>query len=181
MSHPRDFESFVLEHQDKVFATALRILGNETEARDVAQETFVRAWHHWDDVATSAAAAGWLKTVARNQCINLLQRHRARWSTFTDLSPDDPDAPGFESTLAVPEAQSGAMLTQEQRVILERAVATLPPDQRAALVLYHFEDMDYVDIARALRVSLGKVKTDIHRARRALHKTLQPLREDLGC
>ncbi|MFM8418814.1 MAG: sigma factor-like helix-turn-helix DNA-binding protein [Verrucomicrobiota bacterium] len=41
--------------------------------------------------------------------------------------------------------------------------------------------MDYADIARALRVSLGKVKTDIHRARRALYKTLQPLREDLGC
>ncbi len=181
MSDTDHFESFVREHQDKVYATALRILGNETEARDVAQETFVRAWHHWDDVSSSTSAAGWLKTVARNQCINLLQRHRARWSNFTDLSPDDPSEPGFEGTLSVPEAQSAQLLTQEQRVILGEAVATLPPDQRVALVLYHFEDMDYGEIAREMCVSLGKVKTDIHRARRALYKRLQPLRDDLGC
>ena len=56
----------------------------------------------------------------------------------------------------------------------------LPTDQRVALVLYHFEDLDYVDIANRLGVSLGKVKTDIHRARLALYKRLQPRRDELG-
>jgi RNA polymerase sigma-70 factor (ECF subfamily) len=56
----------------------------------------------------------------------------------------------------------------------------LPEDQRVALVLYHFEDLDYIEIAARLGVSLGKVKTDIHRARLALYKKLQPRREELG-
>ena len=181
MSDTDQFESFLREHQDKVFATALRILGNEAEARDVAQETFVRAWHHWADVSRGGSGAGWVKTVARNLSINILQRHRARWSTFTDLAPDDPDQASFESTLSVPETQMEQALSREQRAVLEQAIAQLPPDQRAALVLYHFEDLDYAEIARELGASLGKVKTDIHRARRALSKRLQPLREDMGC
>lgn len=180
MSDTDPFESFVREHQDKVFATALRILGNEAEARDVAQETFLRAWRHWAEIGASPAAGAWAKTVARNQSINLLQRHRARWTSFTDLAPDDPDDPSFESTLSVPASQGTDLLNVEQRAALERAMVQLPPDQRAALVLYHFEDMDYAEIARELRVSLGKVKTDIHRARRTLFRLLQPLRDELG-
>ena len=59
-------------------------------------------------------------------------------------------------------------------------IPKLPKDQRVALVLYHFEDMDYADIAKRLGVSLGKVKTDIFRAREALRKKLQPTRESVG-
>ncbi len=181
MSDTEQFESFLREHQDKVFATALRILGNEAEARDVAQDAFLRAWRHWGDVSRAGSGGAWVKTVGRNLAINILQRHRARWSTFTDLAPDDPDGPSFESTLSVPGTQMEQVLGLEQRVVLEAAIAQLPPDQRAALVLYHFEDLDYAEIARELGASLGKVKTDIHRARRALCKRLQPLREDMGC
>lgn len=181
MSDTDQFESFLLEHQDKVFATALRILGNEADARDVAQEAFLRAWRHWGDVSRAGSGGAWVKTVARNLAINILQRHRARWNSFTDLAPEDPDGPSFESMLSVPGTQLEQVLNAEQRVLLERVVAQLPPDQRAALVLYHFEDMDYAQIAQELGVSLGKVKTDIHRARRALFRTLQPFRKDMGC
>ena len=181
MSDTDQFESFVREHQDKVYATAWRILGNEADARDVAQEAFVRAWHHWADVSRGGPGGAWVKTVARNLAINILQRHRARWSNFTDLAPDDPDGPSFESTLSVAETQLDRVLNVEQREVLGQAIAQLPPDQRAALVLYHYEDMDYAEIAAQMGASLGKVKTDIHRARRALFKRLQPLREDMGC
>lgn len=181
MSDTDQFESFVREHQDKVFATAWRILGTEPEARDVAQEAFLRAWHHWASLSGSSSAAGWIKTVARNLSINVLQRHRARWHNFTDLAPDDPEGPSFESTLSIPGTQVEGLLGAEQRAALDAAIAQLPKDQRAALVLYHFEDMDYAEIARALGASLGKVKTDIHRARRALFRQLQPLRGELGC
>jgi RNA polymerase sigma-70 factor (ECF subfamily) len=182
MSDPAQFEAFLAAYSDMVFATAYRMLGKETDAEDVAQEVFVRAWQHWPDLCNSNTAGGWLKTVARNLCLNHLQRYRARWSFFSDLkSPDaDDDDPGLEATFAAPETLEEEMLNADQRKVIEDALDKLPEDQRVALVLYHFEDLDYAEIADRLGVSLGKVKTDIHRARLALLKRLQLQREHLG-
>lgn len=182
MTDPAQFEIFLRDYQDMAYHTAWRLLGNEAEAQDVVQEAFLRAWEHWEDLAGSPTAGGWLKTVTRNLCLNHLERYRARWKMFSDLkSADaDDDEPGLESTFAAPETLAGQLLTADQQTVLEDALAKLPPDQRTALVLYHFEDLDYVEIAARLGVSLGKVKTDIHRARQALYKKLQPRREELG-
>ena len=182
MSDPAQFETFLVAYQDMVYSTAYRLLSQEAEARDVSQEVFLRAWQHWDQLSGSPTAGGWLKTVTRNLCINHLQRYRARWKFFSDLkSADAPDdEPGLEATFATPETLDSDLLHADQRGVLEEAMTKLPTDQRGALVLYHFEDLDYVDIANRLGVSLGKVKTDIHRARLALYKRLQPRRDELG-
>ncbi len=165
MSDPAQFEQMVLAYQDMVFSTALRLLGNETEAQDVAQEAFVRAWNHWHELVGSATIGGWLKTVTRNLCLNHLQRYRARWKMFSDLGSEDDEGETREVDFAAPETLDQTLLTADQRV---------------ALALYHFEDMDYTDIAKQLGVSLGKVKTDIFRAREALRKKLQPARDSVG-
>lgn len=60
------FESFVIEHQDMVFNCAVRILANRTEAQDIAQETFLRAYKHFESLRDEPAVRGWLKTVTRN-------------------------------------------------------------------------------------------------------------------
>jgi len=182
MSDPAQFEQFLINYQDMVYATAYRLLGQEAEARDVSQEVFLRAWEHWAQLSQSPTVGGWLKTVTRNLCINHLQRYRARWKFFTDLkSADAPDdEPGLEATFAAPETLDADLVTADQRNVLAEALERLPEDQRIALVLYHYEDLDYTEIAERLQVSLGKVKTDIHRARLALFKRLQPRREELG-
>ncbi len=182
MNDPVQFETFLANYQDMVYATAFRLLGREAEAEDIAQETFVRAWNHWQELAGSPTAGGWLKTVARNLCLNHLERYRARWKFFTDLKSadsDDDDA-GLEATFGSESTVDSDLLNRDQRRVLEEALGKLPQDQRVALVLYHYEDLDYTEIAARLRVSLGKVKTDIHRARLALQKRLQPCREQLG-
>lgn len=180
MSDPAQFEQMVLAYQDMVFSTALRLLGNETEAQDVAQEAFVRAWNHWHELVGSATIGGWLKTVTRNLCLNHLQRYRARWKMFSDLGSEDDEGETREVDFAAPETLEQTLLTTDQRELIEDALAKLPADQRVALALYHFEDMDYTDIAKQLGVSLGKVKTDIFRAREALRKKLQPARDSVG-
>lgn len=179
---PAQFETFLLQYQDMVFATAFRLLGREAEAEDVSQETFLRAWNHWDELAGSASAGGWLKTVARNLCLNHLERYRNRWKFFSDLksSDADDDDNGLEATFAAPETLDADILNAAQREMLEEALQKLPADQRLALVLFHYEDLDYAEIAARLKVSLGKVKTDIHRARASLLKKLQLKREELG-
>lgn len=180
MSDPAQFEAFVLAYQDMVFSTAARLLGNDAEAQDVAQEAFLRAWNHFHDLAGSATAGGWLKTVTRNLCLNHLQRHRARWKVFSELTRETDEGEERELEIVAPETLQETMLTADQRELIERALTRLPDAQRIALALYHFEDMDYADIATHLGVSLGKVKTDIFRAREALRKKLQPVRESVG-
>lgn len=182
MTEPSAFELFLGDYQDMVYSTAFRLLGREAEAQDVAQEVFLRAWNHFESLQDRVSAGGWLKTVTRNLCLNHLERYRSRWQFFSDLRSEGSDSEelGPDAFFAAPESHSEELLTADQRDVLDRALAALPESQRVALVLYHFEDMDYAEIADRLRVSLGKVKTDIHRARQALFKKLQPYREELG-
>ena len=75
-----------------VFATAVRLLGNAADAEDAAQTVFLRAFERFDELGASPAAAGWLKTTARNVCLNHLSRYRSRWRLFSELETVDADA-----------------------------------------------------------------------------------------
>lgn len=166
------FEAFVRRHQDMVFATALRLLGNRAEAEDIAQSVFLRAFQRFAELAESPAAAGWLKTVARNASLNHLARYRARWRLFSELSAGHDDDAGFETTLAAGESPFVLVERADQQARLEQALQALPDHQRVPLVLFHLDDMSYQDIATLLGTSLGKVKTDMHRGRLALRRAL---------
>src|SRR5687767_15289126 len=83
------FEVFVRTYQDMVFATAVRLLGEPAEAEDVTQQVFLKAFQRFDEIGTSPAAAGWLKTVAKNACLNHLSRYRSRWRFFSELTRAD--------------------------------------------------------------------------------------------
>ena len=166
MIDAQQFEAFVRRYQDMVFGTAVRLLGNPVEAEDVAQTVFLRAFQRFDAIGSSDAVAGWLRTVTRNACLNHLSRYRARWKFFSELEAVEPlasiDPPAFDFEL------------RDRRAQLERAPHALPDHQRVPLVLFHFEEMSYRQIADTLGVSLGKAKTDIHRGREALKRLLSP-------
>jgi RNA polymerase sigma-70 factor (ECF subfamily) len=170
------FEALVVEFQDMVFAVALRLLGNADEAQDVSQTVFMRAFEHFDQVVDSPALAGWLKTVATHASLNHLARYRSRWRLFSELAPEGSDAGRGESQLeslasSAATAEEAALGAEQQRR-LERALQALPDHQRVPLVLFHFEDRSYQEIAELTGVSLAKVKTDIYRGREALRKVV---------
>ena len=168
------FEAFVRRYQDMVFATAVRLLGDPADAEDVAQTVFLRAFQRFEEVGASPAVAGWLKTVTRHACLNHLSRYRARWRFFSELGrPDAEDAEaGYEAGLVSEDSLALDVEQADLREHLEAALRRLPDHQRIPIVLFHFEEMSYRDIAIVLGVSLGKVKTDIHRGREALRKQL---------
>lgn len=174
VSPATDFTTFMRNYQDMVFSTAARLTGNDAQAEDISQEVFLKAYENYAQLGTSPTAGGWLKTVATNLSLNHLSRYRNRWRFFSEFKreadADDRDAPEVE--FAAPDTFFSGVDAADRREVVERALAQLPPHQRVPLVLYHFEDMPYEDIARKTGVSLAKVKTDILRARAALAKIL---------
>ncbi len=165
------FEQFMRKYQNMVFSTSVRLLANETEAQDVAQEVFLKAFERFAELEHSPTVGGWLRTVATNLCLNHLTRYRKRWRFFSEMFADDGEEEArFE--IPAPELTGDQMNEADQRRILEDALLKLPPGQRVPLVLYHFENKSYDDIARQLNVSLSKVKTDIFRGREALKRKL---------
>jgi len=168
-------------YQDMVFSTAARLSGNDAQAEDIAQEVFIKAYENFEHLRTSPTAGGWLKTVTTNLTLNYLTRYRKRWRLFSDLRPAQSD----EEDSSVPELPMADTLladlgAEQQHRAVEDALRRLPEHQRLPLVLYHFEDLSYEDIAGRLGVSLAKVKTDIRRARMALLPLLQVSGIDRG-
>lgn len=173
MSDPIQFEVFMRNYQNMVFTTAYRLLGSQADAEDIAQETFLRAWRHFPELEHSPAAPGWLRTVARNLSLNHLSRYRARWRFFSELAPStDDDRPDFAANLTADPDSQAPTEESDRRQLLEAALNRLPAAQRVPLVLYHFEQLSYEEIAQRLGISLGKLKTDIHRGRETLRRRL---------
>jgi RNA polymerase sigma-70 factor, ECF subfamily len=169
---PADFATFMRNYKDMVFATSVRLVRNEAQAEDIAQEVFIKAHEHFEMLSTSPSAGGWLKTVATNLSLNHVQRYRKRWRFFSEFGRDDDEGEAAPVEFAAPDTFFESMDGEDRRAVVEEALGRLPEHQRLALVLYHYEELSYDEIFRRLGVSLAKVKTDILRARAALAKIL---------
>jgi RNA polymerase sigma-70 factor (ECF subfamily) len=163
-----EFTKFMRKYQDMVYSTAARLSGNDAQAEDIAQEVFLRAHGRFDELRDNPRAAGWLKTVATNLTFTHLSRYRKRWVFFSQLQPRDEDGDAPEHEFPATDSVTDNVQDEERHEFIEAALRALPDHQRVPLVLFHFEEMPYEEIASKLRVSLPKVKTDIHRARQAL-------------
>jgi RNA polymerase sigma-70 factor, ECF subfamily len=166
-----DFETFVREHQDMVYSTALRIVGSPQDAEDIAQNVFIKAYSDFKKLADNPQAGGWLRTLARNEGINHYNRYQKRWKFFSSFDKEDGDS--FEP--ASPETDDGWLYGQFD--VLKKALLELPAKFRAPLVLYHYEDCSYDEISKMLKVSIDKVKVDIHRGRAMLKKKIMEIEQ----
>ena len=173
MTDATAFEAFVRKHQDMVFGIAVRLLGDESEAQDMSQTVFLKAFERFDRLGENPSAGGWLRTVTTNLCLNHLSRIRARWRLFSQRRPGESETePSYEERLVARGSQEADLEQAEEHARLERAIRRLPRHQRVPLVLFHFEERSYAEIAELLGVSLGKVKSDIHRGRETLKKLM---------
>ena len=181
MTDAQQFEAFLHNYQNMVFSTAMRLLANQSDAEDITQEVFLRAFERFDDLRHSPTVGGWLKTVATNLSLNHLSRYRSRWTFFSDLfrGPEEDDEQPVEFPSPVDTDETLAVA--DRRELVEKALQSLPAAQRVPLVLYHLEGLRYEEIAAKVGVSLGKVKTDIFRGRETLRRKLRPkLAEEAG-
>ncbi len=159
-------------YQNMVFSTAMRLVANEAEAQDIAQEVFLKAYERFAELKDSPTIGGWLKTVATNMSLNHVTRYRSRWSFFSEMFTGGSEEEERELQFEAPEDLEEDLARADRHELVEKALQKLPPAQRVPLVLYHLEGLRYEEIAAKLNVSLGKVKTDIFRGREALRKRL---------
>jgi RNA polymerase sigma-70 factor (ECF subfamily) len=164
-------EPLMGRHYRRVYRIALGYLRNPEDALDVVQETFVKAYEHagrWDG---AAEVAPWLARIAVNQSIDRYRRNRRRRQSFSPLEEGDHQ----ESLAASDVSPERHTLSGQIGDRIARAVLGLPETQRAVFVLRHYEEMSLEEIATALGLRLGTVKSSLHRAVHRLRERLSGL------
>jgi RNA polymerase sigma-70 factor (ECF subfamily) len=171
------FNTLILHYQDRVFNTALRILGDEDIAQDAAQEAFISAFR---SIATFRGGSfkAWLLRTVTNACYDELRRQKRR--PTTPLEPETNDGEEMDSPrwLAdpkmTPAEQSEA---DELEHAIQHCLDTLPTEFRTVVVLADIQGMDYSEVAIASRVPLGTIKSRLARARLRLRECLRGFEE----
>ncbi len=168
------FARLVEKHKQSVHGLCFRLLGSGEEARDAAQEAFVRAYTGIAEFDPRQPFAAWVLRIARNHCIDLLRRRRPMLALSTPGQADDAPQAGVAPELPDHFAVSGEQRVQEEEAQrdLDRAVAALPPRYREVIALFHIQHRSYAEIAQTLGVPMGTVMTWLHRARKELKAQL---------
>jgi RNA polymerase sigma-70 factor, ECF subfamily len=157
------FRQLVERYQGAVYNLAYRMLGDPGDAEDAAQEIFVRIYRQLGRYDPARKFSTWTLAIATNYCIDQLRRRRMQ------LVPLENIIPWARARDAGPE---GEAITQEQRDEVQRLITQLPEKYRAPLVLRYFDELSCAEIAEVLGMPEGTVKTQIHRARKALGKLM---------
>lgn len=158
------FRALYEAHAERVFRVAYRMAGEEDLARDLTQETFIRAFDRLEQFRGECAFSSWLHRICVSVSLNGLESHRRRRTRETDLE-----------TVAEPSAEPEIGLEPQERLRLRRAVDELPGPQRAVVVLHDLEGFTHREIAEILGVAEGTSKARLARARTRLRETLADL------
>ena len=164
------FDRIFLRYQEYVYNVCLGILGNPDDARDSAQEAFLRVHRSIERFKGRAALATWIYRITVNECLGRIRRKPAH----PPLPMDDPRTLALTDDAAPPG--DGLARAHDERVV-RQLVAGLPADYRAALVLRYFQDLSYEEMRDVLGWSLPQVKVKLHRARKAFAREYSRLQD----
>ena len=161
------FEQLMAAHESKMYAVALRMCGNREDAQDCLQEAMLRVYRALSGFKGQSSFSTWIYRITMNSCLDELRRRKSRTATSLDAMLENGFAPSDEGD--TPEQSS---LRSEQRRALEKAIAGLPEDMRAAIVLRDVQGCSYDEIADALSANVGTIKSRISRGREKLRAVL---------
>ena len=163
------FEQLVERHQRLVVGTVARMLGNNSDAEDIAQQVFVRVWKSAKRYVPRARFTTWLLKITRNLVFNELRRRPRHAQVPLQTEADEEERPLKDERALAPDA---SLLEQELQQAIDAAIASLPETQRMALVLRRYEQLSYEEIAEILDQSVSAVKSLLFRARTELRESL---------
>ncbi len=164
------FESLVLSHQTKVYNLSLRMVGNEDDALDMAQESFIRAYNSIGSFRGDCRFSVWLYRLTTNICLDFLRSESRKAHISLTYAEDD-----CERELEIPDERFSPQSEAERaelRAAVRRGMKHLPADYRAILLLREIDGLSYDEIGKALELEAGTVKSRIFRARKKLCEIL---------
>jgi RNA polymerase sigma-70 factor (ECF subfamily) len=168
------FDLLVIKYQHKIVHLVNRYVKDPSEAQDVAQDTFIKAYRALGDFRGDSAFYTWLYRIAINTAKNyLLSRSRRHF----DYEIDVQDAEQVENAAQLKDMDTPDNLLMNEEIvkIIKIAIENLPEEMRIAITLREFEGMSYEEIAEAMDCPIGTVRSRIFRAREAIDEKLKPL------
>ena len=167
------FEILVNRHQTSVLNLIYRFIGDRTQAKDLAQEVFIRVWQAAKTYKPEAKFTTWVYRITANLCFNELKSaRRKKWFSFNWSDEDGEHT--FEETLSdsAPSAED-LLLEKERSRQISDALQSLPDNQRMALVLKRYDDLSYQEIAQIIGCSVSAVESLLVRAKRTLQEKMK--------
>ncbi|MEQ1851638.1 MAG: sigma-70 family RNA polymerase sigma factor [Chthoniobacteraceae bacterium] len=166
------FRELVEAHERRVIGTVTRMLGDENEAEDLAQQVFVRVWKSASRWEPTAKFTTWLYTILRNLVFNECRRRSRHPTRSLDAASDDEEHPQ-QFADGNTKAPDTSLLDAEMQDAIERAIQELPEAQRMAVVMRRYQDVSYEEIAEVLDLTVPAVKSLLFRARTDLREKLK--------
>jgi len=166
MTKEAGFAELYTAHYRQVRGLCRQLLGSTDRAEDAAQEAFARAYRAFASYDPAQPFAGWVMSIARNYCMDLLRRRSKEVTLFGSEAEEAAaaEAPGVDGL--------GAALTQERATAVNAAVAKLPERYRVPLALAYYSDADYDDIAKTLGITRNHVGVLLCRAKQLLRQSM---------
>jgi RNA polymerase sigma-70 factor (ECF subfamily) len=168
------FDLLVLKYQHRIMHLVNRYVKDPSEAQDVAQDTFIKAYRALADFRGESAFYTWLYRIAINTAKNyLLSRSRRHFDNEIDVQ----DAEQVENAAQLKDMDTPENLLMNEQIVkvIKEAIEKLPEEMRIAITLREFEGMSYEEIAEAMDCPIGTVRSRIFRAREAIDEKLLPL------
>jgi RNA polymerase sigma-70 factor (ECF subfamily) len=171
----RAFELLVAKYQRKIFRLLSRLIRDQGEIEDVAQEAFIKAYRALPNFRGESAFYTWLYRIAINTAKNFLVAQGRRAPTSTETEIEDAERLEDASQLRDVATPDSLLLSKQVGAAVNRAIEKLPADLRTAIVLRELEGLSYEEIAESMNCPIGTVRSRIFRAREAIANELRPL------
>jgi len=165
------FGELVTQYQDRLYPTLFRLTGCADEARDLLQDTFLRAFEKLDRFQGESSFYTWIYRIAINLALSGKRRRKPMLRLSAGASPGgiDPPAEASETDPSIP------LQKQERERIIQDALNDLAPDHRAVVIMKEFDGLQYDEISTTLKIPIGTVRSRLHRARCELRERLRCL------
>ena len=174
----KSLEELMEKYQKLVINTAYRLIGDRTEAEDIAQEVFLRVYNRSRSYKPQAKFSTWLLKITKNLCLNRLRGKRRHPVVSLDSLVETEEGKVLRDIPAPAQARPDVLLERKElQKLIKESIDSLPPKQRMVVVLAKYDNLPYREIARVMGCSVTAVKLRLHRAKVTLKERLAPYLE----